>query len=209
MKKAFILILLAAIVLAGCQGGDKKPAEDSPTKSAPAEDFVEAENEDVEIENENEPEPDDAKEGDAKEGDAVDIYEEGFVFIYGGVNLYMGLSIEAAVEDLGDWIDYYESESCTSEGMMVTYIYPGFELYGYAKSEGDEYRIFSVMLTDDSVATAEGVYIGGSIGDMETAYGNGHDSLPGFYKYEKNGTSLSFDVDGEAISAITYLLLNI
>jgi len=193
--------LLAALILAGCQGGEKKPAEEGSVESAPAENLQEAEIE---------PEQIDAKESETGDiVDAVDIYEDGFVFVCGGVNLYMGLSIEAAVEGLGEWIDYYESESCTSEGMMVTYIYPGFEVSGYAKTEGEKYRIFSVILTDDSVATAEGIYIGGSIGDMEAAYGNDHESLPGFYKYEKNGTSLSFDVDGEAISAITYLLLNI
>lgn len=138
------------------------------------------------------------------------LYEDGFVFMYNGTAVYMGDYIENFLAETGLPSDYIESESCTSAGLMRTYAYGGLEIYTYAKSESEEYRIFSVALFDDSSPTAEGIYIGQTVDDMIKLYGADCESLPGFfYTYEKNGTSLSFNIDGDIITAITYKLLNV
>jgi hypothetical protein len=139
------------------------------------------------------------------------VYDDGFMFSYDGADIYMGEYIENILSRLGAESNSYVSESCTSEGMMAAYVYSGVEISAYAKTETDEYRVFSATFRDDSVATAEGVYIGMPVGEMEAAYEacNGdREIMEGFYyKYFKNGTALSFDADGEIIIGITYQLL--
>ena len=147
--------------------------------------------------------------GETESAAATVVHKEGFAFVYGGETIYMGDYIDGVVERLGSFFDYIESESCTSEGMMKTYYYSGAEISAYAKTEGDRYRIFSIILTDDSVSTAEGVYIGQKEGDMAAAYGTDYQSVPGVCKYTKNGTGLTFDLEGEDIICITYTLLEI
>ena len=145
----------------------------------------------------------------AVESAATVVHKEGFAFVYNGETIYMGDYIDGVVERLGSFLEYIESESCTSEGMMKTYYYGGAEISAYAKAEGDRYRIFSIILTDDSVSTAEGVCIGQRESDMTSAYGTDYQSVPGVCKYTKNGTGLTFDLEGEEIICITYTLLEI
>ncbi|MCL1793710.1 MAG: hypothetical protein FWG34_07560 [Oscillospiraceae bacterium] len=146
----------------------------------------------------------------ADAGGEMEVYEDGFGFVYNGESIYMGEFIDGVVEKLGPALNYIESESCTSEGMMKTYYYSGAEISAYAKTESDEYRIFSIILTDDSVTTAEGLYIGQTESEMVATYGTDYQSVPGvFCKYSKNGTGLTFDLDGEVIICITYTLQNI
>jgi len=146
----------------------------------------------------------------ANNGNGNGIYKDGFVFIYNGTTVYLGGYIKSVLAEIGAPTDYYESDSCTSDGMMQTYCYGGLEIYTYAKTDTDEYRIFSVALMDDVNSTAEGIYIGQTVGDMTALYGAEYESIPGFYyKYTKNGTALTFDVDEDIIIAITYMLLNV
>ena len=139
------------------------------------------------------------------------IYDDGFTFSYSGADICMGEYIENIMPSLGPESDSSVSDSCTSEGMMVIYVYGGVEISAYAKTEADEYRIFSATFRDDSVATAEGICIGQPAGEMLSAYEayNGdHEELDGFYyKYFKNGTALSFDVENDVVIGITYQLL--
>jgi len=137
-------------------------------------------------------------------------YEDGFVFTHNGTDIYMGEYINNILPALGPELNSFDSDSCVFDGVMKTYTYGGFDILGYAKTESEEYRVFSVTFHDDSVATAEGIYIGHAIADMTAAYGEPHEESPGFYsKYIKNGTTLTFDFDGGAIIAITYSLINI
>jgi hypothetical protein len=143
---------------------------------------------------------------DAKAG----VYTDGFAFVYNGELIYMGDHIEDVAGRLGAALDYIESESCTSEGMMISYYYSGAEISAYAKAEGDSYRIFSIILTDDSVTTAEGLYIGQSESEMTAVYGTDYQSVPGVCKYSKSGTGLTFDIEDDGtIICITYTLLEI
>ena len=139
------------------------------------------------------------------------IFDDGYVFSHNGVDIYMGEYIENILPGLGTGSDNYLSESCTSEGMMITYVYGGFELAAFALSEGDEYRIFMITIHDDSVTTPEGIYIGHAAADMIAAYGENYEYMPGFerYTYKKNGTKIDFEIDNGVIIYITYVLTDI
>lgn len=210
MKLVKIIFITISLLLfsAGCQ---KNAAPEAPkaasdaagTSGAPIEDMEDTE--DTELSAAETAIPETAEEADA----AVTADEEGFWFVYNGEVIRMGDYIEGVVSKLGAASDYVESDSCTSEGMMKTYYYSGAEISAYAKTEGDEYRIFSIILTDDSISTAEGLYIGQTQDEMTAVYGTNYQSVPGVCQYTKNGTALTFDLEGEDIICITYTLLNI
>ena len=199
----FILLVLIA-GFAGCGKNTDGEPEPGNTGLLPEETFN----------NPSEPEPDIIKKNimDIPVEDNADGGRcgDGFVFVYNGVNVYMGDYIENILTEMGPPTDYYESESCTSEGMMQTYCYGGgLEIASSAKTESDGYRIFMVSLTDDINSTAEGIYIGQTADDMIKIYGTGYEEIFGCYKYVKNGAGLSFDVDGDIITCITYNLINV
>ena len=199
-----ILFILLLLLSAGCGNQTDIKSGENPTDAIPAAANIDITDIDAPAKN------DDGNNTESKDNGGKIKYEDGFVFIYNGAPVYMGDYIGDFLTETGFNSDYYESESCTSAGMMRTYSYGGIEIYTYARTEADEYRIFSVALFDDSFSTAEGIYIGQTVDDMTAVYGTVYESLPGFYyKYEKNGTALSFDVDGDIITAITYTLLNI
>ena len=203
MKLVKIIFIAISLLLfsAGCEkNAAETPAGFVPSES-PGED-TSAKAKETEI-------PKTEEKSAETDGPAAPMDEEGFWFVYNGEAIYMGDYIEGVVNRLGSASDYLESESCTSEGMMKTYYYSGAEISAYAKTEGDEYRIFSIILTDDSVSTPEGLYIGETQDKMISVYGTDYQSVPGVFQYIKNGTALTFDLEGEDIICITYTLLNI
>ena len=207
IKKMFIIILAIMLLLlfTGCdKQTENKTSENPAALETDAVNIADTGTKDQAAENNG---------GDkAQETATVESgrYEDGFVFKYNGNAVYLGDYIEVVLTIIGPETDYHESDSCTSDGIMKTYSYAGFDISTYGKNETDKFRIFSIELFDDSNSTAEGIYIGQTIAEMTAVYGSECEALPGFcYKYEKNGTSLKFDVDGDIITAITYTLLNI
>jgi hypothetical protein len=133
--------------------------------------------------------------------------KDGFIFAYNGVNVYLDEYTGRIVSELGEANDYYEVESCTFDGIAKTYSYNGFDVSTYQKSNSDADRVYSVDFFDDSVTTAEGVYIGQTFEDMVAAYGEEYtevEGVKGFYSYEKNGTVLSFHLPDGIITAVSY-----
>jgi len=196
-KKIFILTaaIILLLAIAGCTNTtEERPGEIIEPSAKPAATAAAAN------------EPDEPDEPEA-EPDKTTVFENGFVFVYNGADIYMGEYIENVLPALGPESDSFLSESCTSDGMMITYIYGGFEISAYAQTDGERYRIFSIELRDDSVATPEGVYIGQTEAELTVAYGAEYEDIFGFYRYTKNGTALGFNIDGGVITGITYQLL--
>ena len=92
--------------------------------------------------------------------------------------------------------------SCAFEGMDKTYSYPGFDVTTYTKG-GSDY-VSGVIFWDDSVATAEGVYIGQTLEDIRKAYGadvSGETSV----SLTRGASKLLFLLKDGAVSSIQYL----
>ena len=136
--------------------------------------------------------------------DANGAYVNGFVFSYNGVNIILGEPIERVLGELGPALDSYEYAACAFEGDARMYLYGGFEIATYMRDGADVDRVYSVTFNDDSVMTAEGVYIGLNFASAEAAYGSEYEEIPGCYIYTLAGTHLSFNVDGSVITTITY-----
>lgn len=136
--------------------------------------------------------------------DVIKVIEpNGFPFIYNGVTIYMNANAKPIIEALGDPIEYFEAPSCAFQGLDKIYYYNGFELSTYP-IDGEDY-VSSINFLDDTISTVEGVYLGADIEDMLEAYGEDYKEEMGLYNYSLENSNLSFIVEDDIITAITYL----
>ena len=99
----------------------------------------------------------------------------------------------------------YEALSCAFEGKDTFYYYDGFTLQTYEK-DGKKY-IYTITLEDDTVNTAEGVKIGDSFAAVTKAYGTDYVAAGNTYAYSKDKMTLTFVMNNDKVSTISYSLL--
>ena len=127
-----------------------------------------------------------------------------YVFTTGdGVTVSVDEDMAQVLTDLGEAQSYFEAESCAFEGLDKTYTYPGFVIT--TRPDGENDYVNSIRLTDDSVSTVEGVYIGSSEADVKAAYGEDGGADQGILSYTAGGVSLNFILEDGAVISIEYL----
>lgn len=127
-----------------------------------------------------------------------------YVFTTGdGVTVSVDEDMAQVLTDLGEAQSYFEAESCAFEGLDKTYTYPGFVIT--TRPDGENDYVNSIRLTDDSVSTVEGVYIGSSEADVKAAYGEDGGADQGMLSYTAGGESLNFILEDGAVISIEYL----
>ena len=127
---------------------------------------------------------------------------DGFVFTVNGTHVYMDENMEDVLTRLGEPRRVFEAPSCAFEGIDRIFSFQGYDLHTYPENEQD--FVHTVNFRDDSLATPEGVFLGGSLSDMLAAYGDDYEQELGQYKYTKGQTYLSFIIDEDEIVAIMY-----
>ena len=130
---------------------------------------------------------------------------EGYAFTVRGVTVSMGQPAGPYIESLGEPQNLFEAPSCAFEGIDRIYTYPGFQLYTFPK-DGADY-VLSVILTDDSLATDKGIYLGRTLADVTAAYGGGYAQNQGEYTYTLGSSSLSFLIEDGEVAAIAWRYL--
>ena len=137
--------------------------------------------------------------------DNTDKEPGGFAFIHNGVSIYMNTDVEPVIDALGESLEYFEAESCAFKGLDKFYIYPGFQITTYP-NEGKDF-ISAVEIMDDSVSTPEGIYLGSTVDDMISAYGDDYVESQGLYTYTLDDSNLQFITMEDEIIAINYLAI--
>lgn len=184
MKKTLLIIflilsLIMTLSLSACVPDDPEPSDDSTTDTSSVEDVTDA----------------------PPVSDTDSVYK----FKVDRANGYE-VAIDANMNDvlaaLGEPLRYNESPSCAYTGLDKEYVYAGFKIT--TRPDGEMDYVNAITLTDDSVTTAKGIYIGASADEVRAAYGSGDESS---YKisYTDGNTSLSFSLKDGAVSAIDYL----
>lgn len=128
--------------------------------------------------------------------------QPGYTFEAKGVAIRMGQPADQYVTALGDPTDKFEAPSCAFEGIDRIYYYSGFELYTFPK-DGVDY-VLSVSLTDDSVTTDKGIYLGCTLDDVTAAYTTNYTQNAEEYTYLLGDTKLSFILENGVVASITY-----
>ncbi len=103
---------------------------------------------------------------------------------------------------LGEPLKYFEAASCAFDGLDKTYTYNGFEIT--TRPDGDKDYVNSIILTDDSVTTAKGVYIGMKAEDVIAKYGEATQSDT-LISYKDGNTVLNFILKNGSVISIDYV----
>jgi hypothetical protein len=177
--KGLLLAALLLLMMSGCAGGS--PSDD-PSPS---------------------PVPQPTPEPSAVFGD--DPPSDGFPFEAYGLEVWVGKPASGILAAFPEPDDIFESPSCAFEGVDITYFYPGFELTTYPFN-GEEHFL-SVMLTDDSVRTPEGVTLGGTYADMAGGYNGGYDQNGNQYTYTNGKGKLVVTIREGFITGIFFTLI--
>ena len=131
----------------------------------------------------------------------ADVREE-YVFVAGGVEIEIGEDADEIISRLGEPNRRAVAESCAGLGCDEVYYYNGFKIGVYR--EGDDADIVSIELTNDTVATKEGIKIGSPESSIKKAYGEGR-AFPGGIEYLSDDCTLRFYLSIGRVSAIKYL----
>lgn len=133
--------------------------------------------------------------------------KDNYVFTYFGTEIMIDVEATDIVADLGTPKNYTEETSCAFEGLDKTYFYGSFYLSTYPM--GDKDFVYSVWFADDSVATAEGIRIGSTKAQVESAYGTaGFNGSNAFVMTKGDSTLTIILKDGEVSDVIYELTLD-
>ncbi len=138
--------------------------------------------------------------GSAPSGDQP--AEPGFVFTYKGIDISANMPAADILADLGEPMNYSESPSCAFEGLDKTYYFGSFFLETYPMPDGD--YVYRFWLADDTVTTAEGIYIGAPEAQVKTAYGEDSYNGTNAYVVTKGDSKLTVILENGVVSQITY-----
>ncbi|MBR5740979.1 MAG: hypothetical protein IKX91_00345, partial [Firmicutes bacterium] len=87
------------------------------------------------------------------------------------------------------------------EGIDKTYTYAGFVIDTTPSEDGKDDIIKAIRLTDDSVTTAENVYVGMTADRVKAVYGESAGVSDACLRYVKGSVELQFIIkDGKAVS---------
>ena len=105
----------------------------------------------------------------------------------------------------GEEVTYSEVPSCAGQGTDKVYNYGSYEITAY--QDGDQEIIYSVYFIDDQITTTEGVKISDDSSVMLEKYGENYEQTGNQYTYTSGNVELSFIVENDFITSITYTLV--
>ena len=129
-----------------------------------------------------------------------------YTFAYHGTAVRIGDDGVAVAAALGQPLDYQESGSCGAEKNDKEYYYAGFR-FDTVWQDGVD-RIVRITLTDDSVATPEGVRIGDSQSAVVAAYGDGYTQAANGLAYNDGNCELLFGIRDGVVVSVQYRALS-
>ena len=126
-------------------------------------------------------------------------------FKSGDVTVTVGADSAPVIEKLGSWVSMNSSDSCGGfQGKDYIYTYHGFRV-STTPAEGGQI-ICKVELTDDSVKTPEGLYIGMSRTAAEVVMkGYNAVSMGGNLSYTTETVTLNVTFRDDCVSGIVYV----
>ena len=119
-----------------------------------------------------------------------------------GYEVKIDADMSEVLSALGEPLSYFEAASCAFEGLDKTYTYAGFTVM--TRPDGSKDYVNAIFLTDDSLTTAKGIYIGASADEVIAAYGETAktDTL---ISYTDGNTTLNFILKNGKVVSIEYV----
>lgn len=131
-------------------------------------------------------------------------HENAFYFTYRNTEIRLYAPAEPIVAALGEPMSYTEETSCAFEGLDKTYYYGSFYLNTYPQ-DGKDY-VYGFWFMDDGIQTNEGIYIGASKAQVESAYGADTFNGANAYVVKRDGGVLTVILENDVVSSIQYAI---
>ena len=131
--------------------------------------------------------------------------QNGYCFLYDEITLFVDMPVKEALEQLGEYKNYFEAPSCAIESTIRTYGYGSFEIDTY-ELDGIEY-ISAIFFKDDTITTKEGAFLFMSKEQLFSIYGEDYVEEAGMLVYKKDNMKLKFLILEEVVSSIQYTSL--
>jgi len=125
-----------------------------------------------------------------------------YVFYTQGVGIEVGEDADEVISRIGEPNRIASAPSCAGVGCDEVYIYNGFKISTY-RYDGDA-EIVSIELTNDTVATKEGIKVGSPESELCRIYGEGIEFYGGI-EYLSDDSRLQFFLSDGRVRAIKYL----
>ena len=133
-----------------------------------------------------------------------DAVKNNFVFKYNGVDIAVNSPMNDILGSLGNNYQYFEAASCAGQGISKFYTFNGGSFVISTNPVDNLDSIAMITLNDDSVSTAEGIYIGNTVDQLKAAYGEPSSaSTDTVFTYEKGSSTLVFQIDDESHKIIS------
>ena len=129
----------------------------------------------------------------------------GFYFVYAGVRINLNDNMADVLAQIGEPNAMFESPSCAFDGVDRIFYFDGFIIDTFPLGDND--YVLSIVITDSSLLTPEGVGLGSSFDNMVAAYGNDYENMLDLFSYIKDGVRLSFLFEDDEIVDITYYFM--
>lgn len=134
------------------------------------------------------------------------VKESKYFFVVANKNNY-AVKIDADMADvlaaLGEPLKYFEAASCAFDGLDKTYTYAGYVIL--TRPDGKKDYVNSVQLTDDSVQTPEGAYVGMTAEAVKGIYGKATEETSTLISYTDGNATLNFVLKDAKVISIEYL----
>lgn len=130
---------------------------------------------------------------------------ETYSFTYKGVELKLYAEAEPIIAALGEPTKYSETTSCAFDGLDKNYYYGNLYIDTYP--EGDKDYIYGWWFADDTLSTAEGIYIGAPEADVVAAYGADTFNGTNAYVITKGEGTLTVIMKDGVVNSIQYAIV--
>ena len=125
-----------------------------------------------------------------------------YFFTVGDVTFSVGDDADEVTARLGECNSSASVPSCAGEGFDEVYRYNGFKIFAH-RANGRA-MITEIEVTNDTLPTAEGLFIGDDADKITEIYGEG-DGFSGGVEYRAEGCRLRFFITDGRVTGIKYL----
>lgn len=131
--------------------------------------------------------------------------QDSYSFTYKGTKIALNAPAADIIAALGEPKTYSESTSCAFDGLDKSYGYGSFYLETYPLN-GKDY-IYGWYFVDDLVANAEGICIGSSLADVQTAYGSEGYNGTNAYQIKKGSGMMTIILENDKVTSVQYAIV--
>ena len=129
-----------------------------------------------------------------------------YVFLRDGESIAPGESA-SAIRRLGQYKSRRAVGSCAGVGEDVLYVYDGFRVTVYGEDGNGGGHIQMIEFTNDTVSTAEGIFVGADVESVVHAYGAEYSEVGEGMRYVGKNCILQFSVRDGTVTSIKYIAL--